>query len=279
MSHGLAAAVRSPRHRHDDGGNIAAVTQTNVKRMLAYSSIAHAGYLLIGVVAGTIARRHGDDGLSVRSTRSCSSVRSRSSSCCAAQDVIGDELKDFSGLQLRHPFAAFAMLMFMLSLGGIPPTAGFMGKFWLFGAAIDAGYYLAGGHRRPQQRHLALLLHPHRRLHVSEEGHDRLGAESTSPRWRSRWAWPLSRRSCWASIRGCCSRSRTRSARTLGAAGITAAIRCDRARRRPAKKISLLSFSRRRCCEVFHKIRYTACGRKQASGDNGLAAHGDKDRS
>src|SRR5262249_26467991 len=55
------------------------------------------------------------------------------------QDVVGDELKDFSGLHFRHPFAAFAMLMFMLSLGGIPPTAGFMGKFWLFGAAIDAG--------------------------------------------------------------------------------------------------------------------------------------------
>src|SRR5205814_1644970 len=44
------------------------------------------------------------------------------------------------GLHARHPFAAFAMLLFMLSLGGIPPTAGFMGKFWLFGAAIDAGY-------------------------------------------------------------------------------------------------------------------------------------------
>jgi NADH-quinone oxidoreductase subunit N len=50
-------------------------------------------------------------------------------------------LKDFRGLNARHPFAAFAMLVFMLSLGGIPPTAGFMGKFWLFGAAIDAGYF------------------------------------------------------------------------------------------------------------------------------------------
>jgi NADH-quinone oxidoreductase subunit N len=56
------------------------------------------------------------------------------------QDAIGDELKDFSGLAFRRPFAAFAMLMFMLSLGGIPPTAGFMGKFWLFSAAIDSGY-------------------------------------------------------------------------------------------------------------------------------------------
>ena len=56
-------------------------------------------------------------------------------------DVVGDELKDFSGLAFRRPFAAFAMLLFMLSLGGIPPTAGFMGKFWLFGAAIEANYF------------------------------------------------------------------------------------------------------------------------------------------
>src|SRR5207253_10876786 len=56
------------------------------------------------------------------------------------RDVVGDELKDLSGLSSRSPFAAFAMLLFMLSLGGIPPTAGFMGKFWLFSAAIEAGY-------------------------------------------------------------------------------------------------------------------------------------------
>src|SRR4030095_15161541 len=56
------------------------------------------------------------------------------------EDVVGDELKDFSGLHFRNPFAAFAMLLFMLSLGGIPPTAGFMGKFWLFSAAIESGY-------------------------------------------------------------------------------------------------------------------------------------------
>src|SRR5260370_25626297 len=54
---------------------------------------------------------------------------------------MGDELKDFSGLHVRNPYAAFAMLLFMLSLGGIPPTSGFMGKFWLFNAAIDSGYY------------------------------------------------------------------------------------------------------------------------------------------
>ena len=56
------------------------------------------------------------------------------------KDVVGDELKDLSGLYFRQPAAAFAMLIFMLSLGGIPPTAGFMGKFWLFSAAIESGF-------------------------------------------------------------------------------------------------------------------------------------------
>jgi NADH-quinone oxidoreductase subunit N len=120
-------------------GNLAALTQTNVKRMLAYSSIAHAGYLLIGVVAGTARgitailvylfvysfMQLGAFAIVILLRR---------------KDVVGDELKDFSGLAFRNPFAAFAMLLFMLSLGGIPPTAGFMGKFWLFSAAIDSGY-------------------------------------------------------------------------------------------------------------------------------------------
>ena len=60
-------------------------------------------------------------------------------------DAIGDELKDLSGLYRRQPRAAFAMLLFLLSLGGTPPTAGFMGKFRLFGAAIESGHvWLAG---------------------------------------------------------------------------------------------------------------------------------------
>jgi NADH-quinone oxidoreductase subunit N len=122
------------------GGNIAALTQSNLKRMLAYSSIAHAGYLLIGVVVGTSRgitamlvylfiysfMQMGAFAVIVMMRR---------------KDAIGDELKDLSGLAFRQPFAAFAMLLFMLSLGGIPPTAGFMGKFWLFSAAIDQHYY------------------------------------------------------------------------------------------------------------------------------------------
>jgi NADH-quinone oxidoreductase subunit N len=120
-------------------GNVAALTQTNLKRMLAYSSIAHAGYLLIGVVAGTV---RGVTAMliylliySIMQLGAFAVII-----MMRRRDVVGDELKDFSGLHVRHPFAAFAMLLFMLSLGGIPPTAGFMGKFWLFSAAIDAGY-------------------------------------------------------------------------------------------------------------------------------------------
>jgi NADH-quinone oxidoreductase subunit N len=120
-------------------GNLAALTQTNLKRMLAYSSIAHAGYVLIGIVAGTPR--------GVSATLIYLLIYSFMQLGAFAvivmmrrQDVVGDELKDFAGLHVRHPLAAFAMLLFMLSLGGIPPTAGFMGKFWLFGAAIEAGY-------------------------------------------------------------------------------------------------------------------------------------------
>jgi NADH-quinone oxidoreductase subunit N len=120
-------------------GNLAAVTQTNVKRMLAYSSIAQAGYVLIGVAVGT------SRGVSAMLIYLFIYAFMQLGAFAVVvllrrRDVVGDELKDFRGLNVRQPFAAFAMLLFMLSLGGIPPTAGFMGKFWLFSAAIDAGY-------------------------------------------------------------------------------------------------------------------------------------------
>ncbi len=120
-------------------GNIAALTQSNVKRMLAYSSIAHAGYVLIGIVAGT------SRGITATLVYLFIYAFMQLGAFAVIvglrrADVAGEELKDFSGLHARNPFAAFAMLLFMLSLGGIPPTAGFMGKFWLFSAAIDAHY-------------------------------------------------------------------------------------------------------------------------------------------
>jgi len=120
-------------------GNVAALTQTNLKRMLAYSSIAHAGYVLIGVVAGPRGVTAILIYLFVYAFMQLGAFAVVV--LLRRQDVVGDELKDFSGLSIRHPVAAFSMLLFMLSLGGIPPTAGFMGKFWLFSAAIDARYY------------------------------------------------------------------------------------------------------------------------------------------
>jgi NADH-quinone oxidoreductase subunit N len=121
-------------------GNIAALTQSNLKRMLAYSSIAHAGYVLIGVVAGT------ERGITAMLVYLLVYAFMQLGAFAVIvmmrrQDVIGDELKDLSGLYFTHPAAASAMLLFMLSLGGIPPTAGFMGKFWLFSAAIEANYF------------------------------------------------------------------------------------------------------------------------------------------
>ncbi len=120
-------------------GNIAALTQSNLKRMLAYSSIAQAGYMLIGVAAGT------ERGISATLFYLASYGFMQLGAFAIVVllrrgDAIGDEVRDLSGLHTRLPFAAFAMLAFMLSLGGMPPTAGFMGKLRLFSAAIDAGY-------------------------------------------------------------------------------------------------------------------------------------------
>jgi len=124
-------------------GNVAALTQSNIKRMLAYSSIAHAGYLLIGVVAAAASPSIG-----IKATLIYLVIYAFMQmgafgvvTLLRRQDVIGEELKDLGGLYVRSPFAAIAMLLFMLSLGGIPPTAGFMGKFWLFSAAIEGGFY------------------------------------------------------------------------------------------------------------------------------------------
>src|SRR5574338_15571 len=123
-------------------GNLAALTQSNMKRLLAYSSIAHAGYVLIGVVAISSGSMRG-----ITATLIYLFIYAFMQLGAFAivvmmrrGDIIGDELKDLSGLYKRHPAAALAMLVFMLSLGGIPPTVGFMCKFGVLGAAIEAGY-------------------------------------------------------------------------------------------------------------------------------------------
>ncbi len=128
-------------------GNIVAIVQTNVKRMLAYSSIAHAGYALIGiVVAGSVA--NGDPIVSQGVSSVMLYLAIYSFMTMGAFAIVGllrrgglegEELEDFTGLSKRHKGAAFLMMIFMVSLAGIPPTAGFMGKFYLFMAAVNAG--------------------------------------------------------------------------------------------------------------------------------------------
>jgi len=128
-------------------GNVAAILQDNMKRMLAYSSIAHAGYVLLGLIAvglkGTVETREYGLTAVLLYLLIYTFVNIGAFTLVIAlrrEQVAGDRVADFAGLSRRAPWAAFAMLVFMLSLAGIPATAGFIGKWFLFGAAIKAGY-------------------------------------------------------------------------------------------------------------------------------------------
>lgn len=132
-------------------GNWAAVTQENSKRLLAYSSISNAGYLLLGLIAGN---EYGYTGLiiyllvytfmNMGAFGVIISLRRRG--------IIGDNVEDLAGLAQKAPGMAFMMTVFMLSLGGLPITGGFMGKWFLFGGLLERGkadgkhwyYWLAG---------------------------------------------------------------------------------------------------------------------------------------
>src|SRR5213079_1095588 len=111
-------------------GNLAALPQTNLKRLLAYSSIAHAGYLLIGVAcfAGPAVTFY-------LAAYLLMTLLSFAVLVIVAQQT-GEQIADFDGLGMRSPFLAFAMLIGMVSLAGVPFTAGFLGKFFIFYAAI-----------------------------------------------------------------------------------------------------------------------------------------------
>jgi NADH-quinone oxidoreductase subunit N len=126
-------------------GNLAAITQTNVKRMLAYSSISHVGYILLGIVAaassplGFLTGMKGVAfylfvyGFMTIGAFAVLIVLQR-------QGIIGDELDDLNGLYRRSPLSALALLIFMLSLAGIPPLAGFVGKYFILQALIETGH-------------------------------------------------------------------------------------------------------------------------------------------
>jgi NADH-quinone oxidoreductase subunit N len=127
-------------------GNVVAIVQTNIKRMLAYSSIANAGYALIGaVVAGYASADRSAQTFGLSSVMLYLVVYAFMTLGAFAViamlrkgGVEGDEIEDYAGLAKRQPVAAFLMLAFMASLAGIPPTAGFIGKFYLFMAAVKA---------------------------------------------------------------------------------------------------------------------------------------------
>ncbi len=127
-------------------GNIAALTQDNLKRMLAYSSIAHAGNVLIGVVAA--ASTDGEARAFAISATLFYLLAYTFMNVGAWGTVVllrrkgiaGENLEDYSGLAQRSYWAFFAMFVFLLSLGGIPPLAGFLGKWYVFTAAINSGW-------------------------------------------------------------------------------------------------------------------------------------------
>jgi NADH-quinone oxidoreductase subunit N len=118
-------------------GTVVGVVQTNVKRLLAYSSIAHVGYLFIGVAVGT---ELGYESVIVYLiTYVFMTVGAFFVVTAVARQAGGDDLEHFENLQRRAPLLAAAMAIFLLSLAGIPPLAGFIGKFKVFGAAIEEG--------------------------------------------------------------------------------------------------------------------------------------------
>lgn len=111
-------------------GNLAALPQGNVKRLLAYSSIAHAGYLLIGVVCFDV------QAVSFYLVAYLLMTLLSFAILVIVGQQTGEQISDFDGLAKRSPFLAFAMLIGMVSLAGVPFTAGFLGKFFIFYAAV-----------------------------------------------------------------------------------------------------------------------------------------------
>jgi len=118
-------------------GNLVALAQTNVRRLLAYSAVAHAGYTLLGLVAG------GREGFSATlfytTVYAFTLVGAFGVVALVRRETGGDDLTNFSALSSRSPLLAGCMAIFLLSLAGLPPLAGFFGKFYLFSVALRAG--------------------------------------------------------------------------------------------------------------------------------------------
>ena len=121
-------------------GTVVGVVQTNIKRMLAYSSIAHAGYLLLGIIAANSAGKAAI--LFYLLVYAVSNLGALGIvALLGTPENEHDQLRDFAGLKESRPALAALMLIFLLSLGGIPPTAGFISKWYIFSAALQEGHY------------------------------------------------------------------------------------------------------------------------------------------
>ena len=121
-------------------GNLAAINQTNIKRLLAYSSISHAGYMLLGLIAGNDT---GIKGIAVY-VMVYTFMNLGAFLVVVAlrrKGIIGEDLDDIAGLMQKSPGYALLMLIFLLSLAGIPPTAGFLGKYYIFLSLIETHHY------------------------------------------------------------------------------------------------------------------------------------------
>ncbi len=121
-------------------GNLAAISQNNTKRLFAYSSISHVGYILLGLVAGN---ETGMKGIAIYILVYAFMNLGAFTVLVALRrkDIIGDEIEDLSGLVFKNPASAVMMLIFLLSLAGIPPTAGFLGKYFIFLSLIETRHY------------------------------------------------------------------------------------------------------------------------------------------
>ncbi len=120
-------------------GNIVAIAQKNIKRLLAYSGIAQIGNIMIGLAAGT---KQGSDAIMFYLlTYMFANLGAFAVIIAVSRVIKSDEIEDYNGLNRRSPFLAAAMLLFLLSLAGVPPLAGFIGKIYLFIAAMNQELY------------------------------------------------------------------------------------------------------------------------------------------
>ena len=117
-------------------GNLVALAQTNVRRLLAYSAVAHAGYTLLGIISGAAGFAAT---LFYTSVYAFTLVGAFAVIARVRAATSGDDISNFVGLRARSPLLAGCMAIFLLSLAGLPPLAGFFGKFYLFSAALSAG--------------------------------------------------------------------------------------------------------------------------------------------